>query len=48
MFVTVDGEVLARKVFRRAQSNIKSEGRERKKKEFLTLVIVSILRRKLT
>jgi hypothetical protein len=28
MFVTVDGEDLARKVFRRAQNSIKCEGRE--------------------
>ena len=33
MFVTVDVEDLARKVFRRAQSGIKFEGRERKVKE---------------
>jgi hypothetical protein len=30
MFVTVDGEDLARKVFRRAQNGVKSGGRERK------------------
>ena len=30
MFVTVDGEVLARKVFRRAKNGIKSGGRGKK------------------
>jgi len=30
MFVTGEGEVLSRKVFRRAQNGIKSESRERK------------------
>jgi hypothetical protein len=35
MFVTVDGGNLERKVFRRAQNGIKSEGRERKTKEII-------------
>jgi hypothetical protein len=35
MFVTVDREDLARKVFRRAQNGINSEGTERKLKEVL-------------
>jgi hypothetical protein len=35
MFVTVDGEDLGRKVFRRAQNGIKCEGRERKIKEVI-------------
>jgi hypothetical protein len=30
MFVIVEGVVIARDVFRKAQNNIKSEGRERK------------------
>jgi len=34
MFVTIDGEVLVRKGFRRTQHGIRSEGREREKKEF--------------
>jgi len=33
-FVTVDGEDLARNVFRRAQNGIKCEVRERERKEF--------------
>ena len=36
MFVTVDGEDIARKVFRRAQSGINSEGRGRENKGFYT------------
>ena len=35
MFVTVDGEDLARKVFRKAQNGIKCEGRERKRIEII-------------
>ena len=36
MFVTVDDGGLAREVFRREQNGIKSEGRERKIKEYIT------------
>ena len=35
IFVIVDGEVLARKVFRKAQNCVKPEGRERKIKEVI-------------
>jgi hypothetical protein len=35
MFLTVDGEDLARKVFRMAQNGVKLESRERKIKEIL-------------
>jgi len=35
MFVTVDGEDLARKVFRRAQNGVKFERGERKIKEVI-------------
>jgi len=35
MFVTVDGEDIARKVFRRAQNGINFEGTERKIKKFI-------------
>jgi len=35
MFVTVDGEDLARKVFRGAQNGIKPRGREREIKEII-------------
>jgi hypothetical protein len=35
MFVTVDGEDLAREVLRRAQNGVKSGGRERKIKEII-------------
>ena len=35
MFVTVYGEDIARKIFRRAQNGTKCEGRERKIKEVI-------------
>ena len=35
MFVIVDGEANARKIFRRAQNDIKSEGWEKKMKEVI-------------
>jgi len=35
MFVRVQGEVLARKVFRRAQNSIKPRGREKEIKEVI-------------
>jgi hypothetical protein len=35
MFVTVDGEDIARKIFKRAQNILKSGSRERKVKEII-------------
>ena len=40
MFVRVDGEDIARKVFRRAQNGIRGEGRERKIEEVKTIRII--------
>jgi len=47
MFVTVDGEDLARKVFRSAQNGINCEGTERKIQEFLKISDNNIFKRKL-
>jgi hypothetical protein len=52
MFVTVDGEDIARKVFRRTQNSMKCEGRERKikgliKKIRIILYLSEIFHRKI-
>ena len=45
MFVTVDGEDLARKIFRRAQNGINSERRERKIWKIIETTDINILKR---
>jgi hypothetical protein len=47
MFVTVDSENLERKFFRGSYIGIKSEGREKEIKEFITHLNVCILHNKL-